>query len=122
MRLILPEPPSLNSMLGYVGGGWQVYKGKQESYQKKVRLLLPRIPEDAPWVRWAITNIHLVLWNQRDPLEIEAGLKWAVDVLVEDGWVIDDSPTYLVDVKRATQEISRKKGTRCVIIDIERRP
>ena len=122
MRLILPEPPSLNSMLGYAGGGWQVYKGKQQSYQKKMRLLLPARPPDAPWERWAITSIHLVLWNPRDPLEIEAGLKWAVDVLVEDGWVIDDAGAYLVDVAKATQETSRKKGARCVILDIERRP
>jgi hypothetical protein len=107
-------------MLGMAGGGWQVYQGKKGSYQKKVRILLPEKPDDTPWLRWAIPAIHFRLWNPRDPLELEAGLKWAVDVLVEEGWVIDDAPKYLVHVAEATQEINRK--LRGVELSIERRP
>lgn len=120
ITLHLPEPPSLNDMLGMAGGGWQVYNGKRETYQRALRLLLPEKPEDCPWLRWAITSMHFRLWNPRDPLELEAGMKWAVDLLIEEGWVIDDAPKYLVHVAEATQEVKRK--LRGVDLTIERRP
>jgi hypothetical protein len=124
MFLYLPEPPSLNKMLDFRGGGWQVYKGKQVSYQKKCRLLLPQRPSDAPWERWAITTCHFRLWSLRDPLELHCGAKWAVDVLVEDKWVRDDAPKYLTSVVPATQEMCRPKWDcfRGLTLQIERLP
>jgi hypothetical protein len=123
ITLYLPEPPSLNRMLDYRGGGWQVYHGKQQSYQKKCRLLLPARPPDAPWVRWAIREAHLRLWSLRDPLELDAGIKWAVDVLTEEGWVLDDGPDFLVKRALATQEMCRGRGChRGLTLTIERMP
>lgn len=122
MILYLPEPPSLNKMLDFRGGGWQIYRGKQEAYQKRVRLLLPPKPVDAPWRTWEITRIHFSLWELRDPLELHAGAKWAVDVLVQDGWVVDDGAKYLLDVAKPTQERCRP-GWDCyrgLTLEIER--
>lgn len=122
MILYLPEPPSLNKMLDFRGGGWMVYRGKQEAYQKRVRLLLPARPDDAPWKEWAITRIHFTLWELRDPLELHAGAKWAVDVLVQDGWVVDDGPSYLKALTLATQERCRPHWDcyRGLTLEIER--
>lgn len=122
MILYLPEPPSLNKMLDFAGGGWQVYHGKQESYQKKVRLLLPEKPADAPWREWRLKRCHFRLWSLRDPLELHCGAKWAVDVLEQDGWIVNDGPKYLTDLCLATQEMCRPTWPchRGLTLEIER--
>jgi hypothetical protein len=110
-------------MLDFRGGGWMIYLGKQEAYQKRVRLLLPRKPSDAPWRTWGITRCHFRLWSLRDPLELHAGAKWGVDVLVQDGWVVDDSSKQLVSLVSPTQEMCRP-GWSCyrgLTLEIERR-
>ena len=84
-----------------------VYRGKQEGYQKRVRLLLPQKPSDAPWNTWGIRRCHFRLWSLRDPLELHTGAKWAVDVLVQDMWVKDDSYKHLVSLVPPTQSMCR---------------
>lgn len=118
IHLQLPEPPSINTMLGYA----KAWKGRkyyvmQQRWRDEALEMLPA-QEDIrkalgskaaqPWKRWAITAIHFRLWNRRDPLELLAGLKWAADLLIDEGWVEEDDADHLVDIAFPTQEIDRK--------------
>lgn len=106
----LPEPPSLNEMLNARGAGWQVYYGKQKKLRRMVELVgecppPPRIP----WSTWEITEAAFRLWNLRDPLELYTGLKWPVDLLIEEGYVVDDGPDHLLRMVTPTQVIDRDR-------------
>lgn len=110
----------MNAMLGYAKA-WKgrKYYVKQQEYQDEARSMLPEKPDDAPWERWAITFAHFRLWNRRDPLELQAGLKWVADLLQDEGWVVDDTEDHLVHIAYPTQEIDRKN--RGVDLVIEKR-
>ena len=95
-----------------------MYKGKQESYQKKMRRLLPPPAPDMPWLEWRVVSAEFRLWGLRDPLELPACLKWPVDVLIEDMWVLDDGPKYLKSIGPMSQRICRAE--RGVTLEIER--
>lgn len=111
LALSFPEPPSLNVMLGYAKawGKGRKYYVEQQKWKDKARSLLPPQPPATPWERWGIASAHFRLWNPRDPLELIAGLKWAVDLLVDLDWVVDDSPNHLIYVPSTpTQVVDRK--------------
>lgn len=109
VTITIPEPPSMNTMLTYKSQ-WRGkrYYVEQQRYKDEARDMLPEAPE-SPWRRWGIVAVHFRLWNRRDPLELVAGLKWPVDLLMDEGWVIDDGPDNLMFVPSCpTQEIDRK--------------
>lgn len=123
--LELPEPPSLNAMLDLAKqrtrrtrtGGWMkralpvVYDQELEAYELRALATLRtqgiRPPAD-PWPRWVLVAAHFRLHSLRDPIELQASLKWPVDVLVRGGFVADDSSRELVATPSApTQVIAR---------------
>jgi hypothetical protein len=131
--LTLPEPPSLNEMIRLAkmrtrktkNGGWLkkaapiVYDNHKYEYEvsciaaaRNCGIRLPR----TPWPLWRLQSAHFKLHNERDPLELLAGLKWAVDALVNMGLLANDSPRHLKGIPDPTQEIDRKD--RCVVITI----
>lgn len=120
VTLLLPEPPSINAMLGYAKA-WKgrKYYVEQQKYRDAALEMLPGRPPSAPWERWALRHVHFRLWNRRDPLELQAGLKWVADLLQDEGWVVDDTEDHLVYIAYPTQEIDRKN--RGVDLVIERR-
>ena len=131
LALHLPEPPTINAMLGLArkktrrgpGGMWMrtaqsKYWVEQQDYQLAVRAELAcalgllaraghRLPPQ-PWSRWHIVAAHFRVHGRRDPLERAAGLKWAVDALVEAALVVDDSDDELAPPPPTTQEVARR--------------
>jgi len=111
VKLTLPEPPSMNAMLGYAKAwrGRKYYAKQQEYRDLATECCVPKtLPDGAPWERFALAGIHFRLWNKRDPLELLAGLKWPLDLLVDLGWLVDDNEECLVHLDMPTQEIARK--------------
>lgn len=126
ITLDLPEPPSLNEMLGLAmkrtrrarNGGWMkkavpgvVYDQAHDAYDASclAAVRTARIaPPTHPWRCWEITAAHFRLHNLRDLPELLAGLKWPVDFLVHQGFVHDDSPRELIRTPHPTQEIARE--------------
>ncbi len=132
--LALPEPPALNDMLdlakkrarfrsrktGRVQSAPIVYDREKSRYQDRAAVLLRNTrgrPLEA-WDRWAILRAHFRVHSLRDPLELAAGLKWPIDLLVDRRWVEDDSPRELLWIATPTQEIDR--GNRRVELVIGR--
>jgi hypothetical protein len=133
LRIVLPEPPSLNIMIDLAkkrtrrtrNGGWMkrtlpvVYDQEKETYEllclavsreQKVQ------PPPAPWERWRLERASFRLRMLRDPLELLAGLKWTVDWLVRQGFVADDGPNHLLHIPLPEQRIER--SDRGVTIEI----
>jgi hypothetical protein len=125
LTLSLPEPPSINQMLELAmkrtrrsrSGGWMkravpgiVYDQAHEAYDLQC-LAMARtadlLPRWAPWRRWEISSVHFRLHGLRDLPELMAGLKWPVDFLVAQRYVVDDSPRELLAVCLPTQAIAR---------------
>jgi hypothetical protein len=124
LTLDLPEPPSLNQMIELAKrrtrrsrtGGFMkrslpvVYDQAKECYELEclaaVRNAGVRLPH-APWRRWEITSAHFRLHGLRDLPELMSGLKWPVDFLVAQRYVVDDSPRELLAVCLPTQVIAR---------------
>jgi hypothetical protein len=133
-RLALPEPPSLNEMLGLAmkrtrrtrSGGWMkeaipgvVYDQAHEAYDTTclaaIRTQAIRPPR-APWKTWRVESAHFRLHNLRDPIELLAGLKWPIDFLIAQRFVEDDGPKHLIGTPHPTQEIDRaRRGITLVI-------
>lgn len=124
ITLELPEPPSLNRMIDLAkertrrtsSGGWMkrslpvVYDQAKERYEleclaaiRTARVQLPR----APWARWELVEVEFRLHNERDPLELLAGLKWTVDWLVSIGMLANDSTRELVSLPIPRQRVAR---------------
>lgn len=136
-----PEPPSMNQMLALAkkrtrkgrDGGWMkrsmpiVYDNARHSYQldclRETRAKGVRPPKQ-PWKYWAIVSVSFRLHSLRDPIELAAGLKWAIDFLVKEGYVADDSPRELHAPKNwPLQSISRQdRGVDIVIKRMSRKP
>lgn len=118
ITLDLPEPPALNAMLDLAKkrarAGCKVipivYNWEKSAYEmtaaaearKQAKRPRPK------WRRWRVEAVHFRLHQERDPIELLAGLKWPIDALVNDGWVEDDGPEYLLSVATPTQEVDRK--------------
>lgn len=134
--LVLPETPSLNQMINLAKerthqtkhGGWSrvarpvVYDQHKTAYETAVQAILRQAgvwPPLTPWPRWRLVSAEFRLHNLRDPLELLAGLKWAVDALVAAGYVTNDSPRELASVPLPTQRIDRKnRGVTMVIAPV----
>lgn len=127
-RLILqlPEPPSINEMLDMakerVRRGRKIvprYWLEQQQYKQQAvtALLIARVPRPVePWARWSIVEAHFALHALRDRVELFAGLKWPVDLLVSLGFVTQDSPRELLITCQPTQVIARTaRGVRLTI-------
>jgi len=97
-------------MLDARGAGWQVYYGKQRKSRRLIELLadVPP-PPDIPWVEFEIVQAEYRLWNLRDPLELYAGLKWVVDWLIDEGYILDDGPENLLHMCTPSQVIDRSR-------------
>lgn len=134
LTLTLPEPPTLNAMLDIAkertrrtkAGGWRptalptVYDQRKHEYALKCTALAAgqvKRPRQ-PWERWRLVEARFRVWNERDPIELLAGLKWPVDWLVDAGFVVDDSPRHLISTPHPEQTVDR--ANRGVTITIER--
>jgi hypothetical protein len=114
IRLPFPEPPTVNEMLDLAKlrkrGKPVVYHARKQEYQDDAMLRLDvagiRVPAE-PWPQWAIVRAEFRLFNERDEVELQAGLKWPVDALVKAGWVENDSPRHLKVLCLATQTVNR---------------
>lgn len=120
----LDEPPSLNAMIGLakMGRHGVMYRKDKNAYKRRAVVAMRnqhKRPAE-PWARWAIISAHFRLHNPRDPLELMAGLKWAVDALVDAGYVVDDSPRELVHIASPTQTVDRSsRGVTITIAEVE---
>lgn len=121
----LPLPPSLNEMLALAkkrtrrsrNGGWMrqtlpvVYDQKLEEYEQMaiaaLRVQHVDVPAE-PWPRWQLVSAHFRVHNERDWVELLASLKWPVDVLVRQRFVLDDSPREMAPPPTPTQHINRR--------------
>lgn len=102
----LPEPPTINSMLRlyshfHVRGMQRVplYQIRRREYEVKCEVYTKNYgikPPDHPWPEWQIQSAIFRVWTPKDPIELLASLKWAVDFLVRGGYVKDDSPRELL--------------------------
>lgn len=63
-----------------------------------------------PWAYWEIEYARFRLHALRDPVELAAGLKWACDFLVKEGFVSDDSPRELHTPKHWPDQIIDRKN------------
>lgn len=123
--LDLPEPPSLNRMIDMAKertrrsrtGGWMkralpvVYDQQKEVYELACTAATRRAgirPPSTPWPRWRLERAEFRLFNQRDPLELLAGLKWTVDWLVSAGFIANDSPRELRGIPDPVQIVDRQ--------------
>lgn len=125
--LELPVPPSLNEMIDLakqrsVRRIPVVYNRNLERYEKRciVALATQGIwPPSEPWARWEIVEASFRLHNLRDWVELMASLKWPVDVLVRQGYVLDDSPRELAQPPTPLQRIDRSNlGVRLIIAEV----
>lgn len=125
MTFGLPLPPSLNEMLSLAKkrtrrsrhGGWMqrslpvVYDQRLEEYEL---LAIAALREQgitrpaAPWSRWELVRADFRVHNERDWIELLASLKWPIDVLVRQGYVLDDSPREMAPPPTPTQRIDRR--------------
>lgn len=112
VTLVLPEPPSLNDMIDLAKkrrrGRPIVYSVSKAEYELRcteaVRKCRNPPPREA-WKRWRVDRIVFRVHNERDLIELTAGLKWPVDWLVNYGIVEDDSPRHLVGPLPDPQQI-----------------
>lgn len=101
MRITLPLPPNMANARMH----WRTKNRKRQDYE--LRCDTYPNPEPEPFVGRAVIKAHLVTWSTMDGDNLMARMKWPVDWLVKRGYLVDDSPTYLVWVM-PTQEIGRK--------------
>ncbi len=132
----LPLPPSLNEMLALAKkrtgrsrtGGWMrqtlpvVYDQRLEEYEQlaiaALRVQAVRAPAE-PWPRWRLVSADFRVHNERDWVELLASLKWPVDVLVRQKFVLDDSPREMEPPPTPTQVIDRRHlGVRLTIAPV----
>lgn len=134
IRMELPEPPSFNAMIELAkkrtrrsrSGGWMkkalpvVYDQALEAYETRCRAAVRtagiRPPSEA-WPRWRLRSAHFRLHQERDWLELAAGAKWAVDFLVREGFVANDSPREMERPETwPTQEVARRNRGLTLVI------
>lgn len=134
LTLDLPLPPTMNQMVALAKqrtrkpwkGGWLkraapiVYDNAMHEYQLncsvELRMAGIQAPRE-PWKRWALLSAHFRTHSTRDWTELAAGLKWVIDMLVSQGFLLGDSPREMERPKEwPTQEINRKDmGVRLTI-------
>lgn len=136
LTIVLPEPPSFNAMIDLAkrrtrrtrNGGWMkrslpvVYDQEKEKYELTCLAVVRdqgiRPPEQA-WDRWRIERAAFRLHSLRDPLELLGGLKWTIDWLVSQGYVVDDGPSHLLHVPHPEQRIERSdRGVTLAIAEV----
>lgn len=104
VSMVLPEPPTLNEMLDLAKQRTPrripvVYNLRRKEYALTVKAALDSQglrPPKPEWDQWEILRCVFRVYNPKDPLELLASLKWAVDALVRWGWVKDDGAQELV--------------------------
>ncbi len=125
MTFDLPLPPSLNEMLALAKkrtrrsrtGGWMkrslpvVYDQHLEEYEDRCVAAL-RVqgiaPPASPWRRWKLEVATFHVHNLRDWTELLASLKWPIDVLVRQRYVVNDSPREMAAPPIPSQVINRR--------------
>lgn len=101
----LPEPPTINVMLR-LHGQYQrrgkkripLYQIERRNYQLQCEAAARDqgiTPPPAPWLEWQVLQAAFRVWSPKDPIELLASLKWAIDFLVRAGYVRDDSARQL---------------------------
>lgn len=134
VKLMFPEPPTFNAMIKLAhrrtrtGPKGEFLKKTVPEYwvqQQRYKALASRQLDAQGWrraeVTWrkiAIERVEFRLVQKRDPIELFSGLKWPMDLLVDQGFLIDDGPEHLVIETQPTQVIAR--GMRCVYVWIRR--
>lgn len=88
-----------------------VYDQKLEEYEQLAiaALRVQKVrPPTYPWPRWRLVSAAFRVHNERDWVELLASLKWPVDVLVRQLFVLDDSPREMAPPPTPTQVIDRR--------------
>ncbi len=134
VRLTFPEPPTFNAMIKWAqrrtrtGPKGEYLKKTVPEYwvQQQRYKALASAQLDAQgwrraqvtWRRITIVKTEFRVHQLRDKVELFAGLKWPVDLLVDQGFLVDDAPAYL-DIEEKPEQIV-DRTTRCVHLWIRR--
>lgn len=134
VKLTFPEPPTFNRMIElakrmtWVGPKGERMQKPQTQYwvqQQRYKSLASAQLDAQGWrraeVTWrkiAIERAEFRLSQKRDPVELFAGMKWPIDLLVDQGFLVDDGPGHLEIEAQPTQVIDR--AMRCVHLWIRR--
>ncbi len=111
MRIVLPLPLNrANSRLH-----WRAEKRAKDDYFLRCRIARWKPTPAEPMTR-ATIKATLYTWSQMDTDNLMARLKWPVDWLVRNGYIVDDSPDVLVWTL-PRQAIDRKRQR--IEIDLE---
>ena len=105
----LPLPPNLANGRMH----WRTKDRKQGLYRTEALVWLVwgvnagRVRPRRPLTR-ASLSATLYVFSRMDYDNLVGRLKWTVDFLVQDGWIVDDSPAVLEEPWLVQQEIDRK--------------
>lgn len=122
-KLTFPEPPTFNAMIKLAGQRTRegpkgerlkrvvpLYWVQQQRYKALACAQLDASgwrPPPVVWRKVSIVRAQFHLHQQRDPVELLAGLKWPIDLLVDREFLVDDSPTHLTIETVPEQVINR---------------
>lgn len=107
IRLTLPLPPNMANGRAH----WRVKDRQRKEYRRAAfvwRIEGGPQPPEQPMAKARI-RATLYLHSLMDFDNLMARLKWTVDFLVQDGWIVDDSPKHLEWDGFPAQEIDRKR-------------
>jgi len=100
--LAFPLPPNIANSRWH----WRTKKSKKDLWMG-VADILHRPHEDPPMEKVYIAA-DFYLWNKMDHDNLFARLKWPLDWLTLNGYIVDDGPDVLEWKKMPTQQIDRK--------------
>ena len=104
MKMTLPLPPNRANARWH----WTTERRlKVEYYEKAQYMLLPQRHKPKGWKKANISAV-LYVWAMSDYDNLYARLKWPLDLLVNMGFIHDDSPSVLKWVTPLEQEVDRK--------------
>lgn len=123
VRFTFPEPPTVNRMIKLAtartriapnGGKMKEAKPKywveQQCYKAFAAAWLDAQgwrPPTEPWQRICIVRAEFHVHMLRDRIELYAGMKWPIDLLVNMRFLENDSPKHLDLDEQPTQLINR---------------
>ena len=111
----LPLPPNLANCRMH----WRTKDRKQGLYRTEAlvwRVNAGRVRPSRPLTH-ASLSATLYVFSRMDYDNLVGRLKWAVDFLKQDGWIVDDSPAVLETPWLVQQEIDRKRPR--VVVTLE---
>ena len=113
LTLTVPMPPNI------ANARWPHWGTKQSawrSWRNRALVLEPWLVGRRPQLPLERARLEatLILSQQMDEDNAVARLKWALDLLVERGWLVDDAPTHL-DLAPVRQLVDRHQVPRVLL-------